>query len=727
MQPLMPLMPLMRSAYPRTAAGVLGVLLASVSFSAQGPPAQPARPVVNPCAAPANKIVAENCKPGNPRTEWDINADGDPTIQGFASDISVNAGESVAFKIRTHSPRYRVDIYRMGWYGGNGARLTQTVRPSVPLPQAQPDCLTANQRLVDCGNWTTSASWRVPPDAVSGVYVARLVREDDEPQPWRSEGNNSGVSGPAAAPLPMPHAYGALGLGKLEDALKEKRASHIIFIVREDARQSNVLFQTADPTWVAFNRYGGSSLYGSYLAAAGGGGGGGAGPADNARTRAYMASYNRPLTNRASSVNDQFFSAEYPLVRWLERNGYDVSYMAGVDADARGAELRKHRIFMSAGHDAYWSAAQRANIEAARDAGVHLAFMGGGVSMWKMRYLPGVDGLDKPNRTLVSYRETLSDGKVDPVKNVWTGSWRDSRAFNPEGAKPENAVTGTIATVGSSRHDQLAVTARFGKLRFWRNTDMATLPADATAMVGRGVLGHEWDEDLDNGSRPSGLIRLSETTVDGVPYIQDWGGVYDSGTATHSMTLYRAPSGALVFSAGTVQYAWGLDDLHTYFTTPGRVRPDPMGPAKAMQQATVNLFADMGVQPGNLQPDLRPAEPSTDRTGPLTRITTPAAGSVAEGLLTITGTAIDRDGGIVAGVEVSVDGGTTWHPAVGTDSWQYEWQAPVTLDQTTILSRAIDDGHNLGEVSAPVHVRGVQPVSLAPCVQCPLISRGVQR
>jgi hypothetical protein len=544
----------------------------------------------------------------------------------------------------------------------------------------------------------------VPADAVSGVYVARLVRDDDEPEPWRSEGNNSGVSGPAAPPPPLPHSYGALGLGKLEDAMKEKRASHILFVVRDDAGQSTMLFQTADPTWVAFNRYGGSSLYGSYLPNTGGGGG----PADNPRTRAYMASYNRPLTNRASTFSEQFFSAEYPLVRWLERNGYDVSYFSGVDSDLRGAEIRKHKVFISAGHDAYWSSAQRANIEAARDAGVHLAFMGGGVSMWKARYLPSVEGLDKPHRTLVSYRETLADGKLDPIKDVWTGTWRDSRVFNPEGAKPENAVTGTIATVGPARNDQLGVPARFGKLRFWRNSDMTTLADGTTAFVGRGVLGHEWDEDLDNGSRPAGLIRLSETTVDGVPYVQDWGGVYDSGTATHAMTLYRAPSGALVFSAGSVQHSWSLDDLHTYFVTPGRLRPDPMGPVKAVQQATVNLFADMGVQPGNLQPELRPAEPSADRTGPLARITTPAAGTIADGLLTIAGTATDRDGGIVAAVEVSVDGGATWHPAVGTDSWQYEWQVPSTLDQATILSRAVDDSNNLGEASPGLRVRGAR-------------------
>jgi hypothetical protein len=401
---------IMRPVCLVSATAVLGVLLASAPFQAQAPAGQAARPAAPPpanaCASPANKIVAENCKPGNYRTEWDINSDGDASIQGFASEMSVSPGENIDFKVNTISPRYRIDIFRMGWYGGNGARLVQAIRPSVPLPQTQPPCMTAGQRLLDCGNWATSASWRVPADAVSGVYVARLVREDDAPQSWRSEGTDAGMS---LFPPALPHAYGALGLGKLEDAMKEKRASHIIFIVRDDAGQSAILVQMPDPTWQAFNRYGGASLYFN----AGGG------------ARAFAVSYNRPMTNRASAVADQFFSAEYPLVRWLERNGYDVSYFAGVDSDRRGAEIREHRVFMSAGHDAFWTSAQRANIEAARDAGVHLAFMGGGVSMWKARYVDSVDGAKTPHRTLASYRETLAAGKLDPIRNVWTGTWRD--------------------------------------------------------------------------------------------------------------------------------------------------------------------------------------------------------------------------------------------------------------------------------------------------------------
>ena len=132
------------------------------------------------CTPPiANEIVCENSKPGNPQSEWDVDGNGDSSIQGFATDISVNHGDTISFKIKTTASAYRIDIYRLGWYGGIGARKVATIQPSASLPQSQPACLTnSSTGLIDCGNWAVSASWTVPTDAVSGVYLARPVRLD---------------------------------------------------------------------------------------------------------------------------------------------------------------------------------------------------------------------------------------------------------------------------------------------------------------------------------------------------------------------------------------------------------------------------------------------------------------------------------------------------------------------------------------------------------------------
>lgn len=122
-------------------------------------------------------------------TEWDINGAGDPTIQGFSTEMSVPRGSDVHFKIRSIATAYRIDIYRMGYYSGAGARLVQTIRPSARLPQLQPECLyEAATRLVDCATWAVSASWSVPATATSGIYFARLIREDaDEKPTWRTD------------------------------------------------------------------------------------------------------------------------------------------------------------------------------------------------------------------------------------------------------------------------------------------------------------------------------------------------------------------------------------------------------------------------------------------------------------------------------------------------------------------------------------------------------------
>ena len=386
------------------------------------------------------------------------------------------------------------------------------------------------------------------------------------------------------------------------------------------------------------------------------------------------------------------------MVRWLEANGYDVSYFTGIDSDRLGSLILNHKVFLSVGHDEYWSAQQRANVEAARDAGVHLAFFSANEIFWKTRWEDSIDGSGTPYRTLVCYKETHGyPNNTDPEPSVWTGTWRDPRDSIKDGGRPENALTGTIFTVNAGATTQIQVPAEDGKMRFWRNTSIANLTAGSSATLVRGSLGYEWDEDLDNGSRPDGLVRMSATTVDGAPVLTDFGSTFGSGTATHHLTLYRAPSGALVFGAGTIQWPWGLDS--NYDDVVGR-GGDPADPR--MQQATVNLLADMTVQPGTLQPGLVAATASTDLTPPTSGVTSPAPGtSLTVGTeVTATGTATDSGGGVVGGVEVSVDGGVTWHPAEGRANWSYTW-SPDTPGPANVLSRAVDDSGNLEVPTAP--------------------------
>ncbi|MDB5349306.1 MAG: hypothetical protein JWN86_553, partial [Planctomycetota bacterium] len=128
----------------------------------------------------SNPIVAENLLPGTPASQWTLSRDGDTSIQGFATDISVNRGNTIGFKINdTSLAKYHIDLYRIGYYQGNGARLVTSIPSSQVVPKVQPAALTnAATGLVDAGNWTVSASWAVPADATSGLYFAQAKRDD---------------------------------------------------------------------------------------------------------------------------------------------------------------------------------------------------------------------------------------------------------------------------------------------------------------------------------------------------------------------------------------------------------------------------------------------------------------------------------------------------------------------------------------------------------------------
>lgn len=623
----------------RTNTKGIGYLGGSVTTVTAGRPGTPA------AVTAINPIVLENQLQGNPESEWGIDGSGSTNIEGFATDISVDNGNTINFKINTNSTNYRIDIYRLGYYGGMGARKVDTLQRTGL--QTQPTALrNAATGTVDAGNWSVSASWAVPNDAVSGVYVAKLVRQD-----------------------------GTFG------------ENHIPFIVRDDSSRSDIVFQTADQTWQAYNGWGGANFYGGNGPATGQGAG-----------RAYAVSYNRPIATRGgvgtfAGPQDYLFGAEYAGIYWLEQNGYDVSYMAGVDADRYGNLLLNHKMYLDVGHDEYWSGQQRANVEAARDAGVNLQFWSGNEVYWRTRWGNSYSSDATPYRTLISYKETWAPGSSIDPSNEWTGTFRDSRQSPPAigGGSPENSLTGQLFKVDDVGTNLGSITIPYddANLRVWRNTSVANLQPGQTATLTKNYLGYEWDEAVDNGFDPAGLVKLSSTTLPVGTYLLDYGNTTGSGVATHNLTLYRAPSGALVFGAGTVYWSWGLSDNHDKEVTP----TDPR-----VQQAMVNLMADMGIQPGTLQSGLIAGTASSDQTAPISVINAPT-NLVIGSAVTLTGTATDTGGGVIAGVEVSTDNGASWHPAAGDENWTYSW-TPLTAGTFTIRSRAVDDSINLETPSA---------------------------
>ncbi|WP_210529500.1 N,N-dimethylformamidase beta subunit family domain-containing protein [Rubellimicrobium arenae] len=648
-----------------------------------------------------NRIVLENARTDGrmDRSYWD--AASSKQIEGFARDFSVNAGHGVDFSVNVNGGAgsdYKVEIFRLGYYGGSGAReVASWVNTDAKV---QPNALYDPARgLKDAGNWSITDHWDVPADAVSGVYLARLQRLD-------AAGNPVGGA-----------------------------TNQIPFVVRNDGVAADVVLQTSDTTWQAYNGWFGNNgqvganFYGdasgtvSHPAVADPGGG--------AQNRAYAVSYNRPFITRdgtspASGPQDYLFGADYAAVSWLEKNGYSTSYISGVDTDRLGADyLKNYKAFISVGHDEYWSGGQRANVEAARDAGVNLLFWSGNEVYWKTRWETSISADGTPYRTLVCYKETWANGdpnagpedyaNIDP-SNTWTGTWRDVRFLAAQdaagnyiagGTAPdpisglypnchcaETQLTGQLFLAddaGGGSGAALNIPAGFGGLRVWRGT----AATDGEMNVAPGVLGYEWDVSPDDANRPAGLIKLSETTVDWSSVLQDQGNRTAPGRATHNLTLYRDPeSGALVFASGTVFWSWGLSNQHDSSPYGATIE------SALLKQFAVNMFADMDIQPGSLDPLLKVAVKSTDITGARADMVDLPAQVAALSTLTLTGTATDNDGiaattdGRVALVEVSLDGGQTWKAAQGTTNWSYQWR-PTVQGTYDIRVRAIDDSLNV--------------------------------
>jgi hypothetical protein len=608
----------------------------------------------DPCGAGSNPVVCENSQPGTPMADW-YSPGSWGQIEAFPTATSVTPGQTISFSVSSPVP-YTVEIYRLGWYGGDGARLMPT-SPTATYPAvSQPACDTsASTGEVDCGNWSVTVSWTVPSGAVSGVYLADFDQSD-----------RGGL-------MPYP------------------------FVVTDPSSTSNIVVQTDDQTWQAYNMWGGADLYQ------------GDGPAPDGRD--YAVSYNRPMDIEGENG---VFGSEYPMIQFLERNGYDVTYLSSVDITQNPALLLNHKVFVSSGHDEYWDQQQWDAVTAAKNAGVNLAFFSGNEVFWRTELEPSI-ATGAADRTVTTYKMTKMefprpDGVADP-SGQWTGTWMDPAGAGTGGGMPENQLTGTLFTVNGYRSDAITVAYPYSQDRLWRNTSVATLGPGQSYTMQAGTLGYEWDSDPDDAVRPPGQIDLSSTTVQitNGTLLQDYGNVYGNGTATHSLTEYRDPkSGALVFGAGTVQWSWGLGTVHADLAS----TEDPV-----MEQATVNLLADMGVQPLTLQSGLVAATMSTVTAGPTTVANTPAAGASVPAMtpLTVSGTATAASGAVVARVEVSTNGGATWNPATGLADWSYSW-TPTATGSASVLVRAEDDSDNIGAtVTIPVSVTApVCPCSVFP-------------
>ncbi len=458
---------------------------------------------------PSPTIVQENALQGS--EDWMLTKTRiDPTskyrcpwIEGYTSHASIAAGETLQVMVSTNpaSP-FTIDFYRLGYYGGTGGRWVHSSGALAGHAQPLPD--EGPRRLLNC-LWQPSYELTIPDEWTSGVYV-----------------------------------------GKLTEATTGLQ-SYVIFIVR-DRRAAQWLFQCSDHTWQAYNRW--PSQFSLY---------------DDGQNEWHwgdksQVSFNRPygkycqiLDAPLSTGSGEFFLWEFPFVYWLEREGFDVSYISNTDLHRDAAQPLRGAGFISVGHDEYWTIEMYRHVEAAIAQGVNLAFFSGNAVCGRIAW-------EDSTRSLRRVGVFGPPGGTRDFESMQT--LEHVRPYGNElmGAHSTGPVTGGA--------DWICV-----RPDHWIYADTGMKLGDSVP----GVIGWEYHGDP---APIAGLEIVASGPTQTAP------GVLNGGEYT--ATVYPGPNGNFVFNASTCWWADGLS------APPGYVRPSvytsPQGPDQRLQQITRNIL-----------------------------------------------------------------------------------------------------------------------------------------
>jgi len=460
-------------------------------------------------------------------------------VEGYAKTTSASAGDVVEICVNVdHAQGVRWDLYRIGYYQGLGARLLASGEAVQVAPQPAPS-VDPNTGLMEC-QWGTAFAVIVDAAWVTGYYLFKLTNDD--------------------------------GL-----------ESYVPLIVRESERQSPLLMQASVTTWQAYNGWGGLSLYWNHLPGS---------PAAFTGPRAYQVSFDRPYAYGAD-----IGWVEFAMVRWLEQQGYDVAYATNIDIDRTPELLNGRLLFMTVGHDEYWSLTERNAVQAARDQGLSLAFFSGNPAYRRIRLDASLTGEER--RVVTCYKSATLDPHQDApdTTNDYHG-----KPF----PRPENELTGVVwAGWANLQGFPFVVTTP----EHWLYEGTGVKAGDTLGQV----VGYEWDTVSNNGVSPDGLEIIAES-----PVVHEYGYI----STSHATVYYPTPS-SFVFAAGTVGWAKGLSEagvadakvqrvtenvlLRAGLFPEARVVVPPSAPQARQNATRVSVFAGTGA-PGHTDGPLSSAQ-----------------------------------------------------------------------------------------------------------------------
>jgi hypothetical protein len=434
-----------------------------------------ARPLA---VAKLNPVARENLRTGT--AHWLGPITRDRSAEVYASATDALPGDTVALHVSTTpAAQYRVVVYRLGWYAGVGARqvaclpscTSSTQGAARPVPAADP----VTGEIV--ANWPATQQLAIGARWVTGYYMVRVLL----------------TSGPEAGQSAVTYV-----------------------IVRQPSSRSRMLVQVPVNTWQAYNSWGGRSLY----------------DLPGLQPRARLVSFDRPYAWFGPGGQGPL-GWELPLVQFIERNGWDVSYQSDVVTDAQPRTLLRHRLDVVAGHDEYWSKRMRDGWDAARARGHNLAFMGANAAYWQVIMQDG-------GRAIFSYK-SLYDPNPNPALK-----------------------TALFREITPPRYEcELIGIQSQGVALNWQPGDYTVVSTHDTWMTSTGF---KKNADI------KGIVSVESDTIPGtqtaasscgnsltVFFHRELGGD-KNGNADATRYVFPA-SGAIVFASGSHQFSWGLDDI----------------------------------------------------------------------------------------------------------------------------------------------------------------------
>jgi len=465
---------------------------------------------------PRSRAAAVKKIPENSRPgdrHWWIYKQGPPdAMLGYTGQASVLPGEPVQLYASTTSRDFKVKAFRVGWYQGDLARKVWE------SPTVRGHRQRAPSRAEETNTIQTSwgVSLEVPTDDwPEGSYLLRL----------------DGDTGQRYVPV----------------------------TVRSTDTRGKVVLKNSVSTWQAYNTWGGYDLY--------------TGPTGEYGNRALVVSLDRPYDQDGANL---FMIYERKLINLAEKMGLPLAYLTSMELATDPHALDGASALFSLGHDEYWTPQERANVTAARDAGVNVAFLGANAMFRRIRLEPTSLG---PNRRVVCYKTSYTEDPLYGKDNALvTNNFR-----SPPDANPESSLTGTLYEGFPAIGDYVVATPD------------AWLFKGTGAKKGtrfRNMVGIEYDRvnPCYPVERPIQVLSHSPVTCNGVNSYAD-------------SAYYTHPGGAGVFNTGTMRwvetfgipfYDWGITAACRDFTrqvTTNVLRAFSEGPAAGKYPADDNLDA----------------------------------------------------------------------------------------------------------------------------------------